>query len=67
MSELGKEDNSKFGTLAGNPKDFRLKVETDFNADQFEKIAHEPLSAIPEDQNSNNSSDSSSSDNEQEQ
>ncbi len=33
MSELGKEDNSKFGTLAGNPKDFRLKIESDFNAD----------------------------------
>lgn len=36
LSGVGKEDNSKMGTLAGNALDFKTKLQTDFNAPLFE-------------------------------
>ena len=41
LSGVGKEDNSKMGTLAGNALDFKTKLQTDFNAPLFEQF--EPL------------------------
>lgn len=45
LGGVGKEDNSKMGTLAGNALDFKAKLQSDFNAPLFENF--EPLDEEP--------------------
>ena len=60
---MGKEDNSKLGTLVGSPRGYKSKLDSDFNSNQFESdLAPEPLDEIPEGEDSDNSGSSDSSD-----
>ena len=63
LSGVGKEDNSKMGTLAGNALDFKTKLQTDFNAPLFEQF--EPLDEEAE-RNYDASSDENDSSDEEE-
>jgi hypothetical protein len=63
LSGVGKEDNSKMGTLAGNDHDFKSKLATDFDTPLFEQL--EPLNEEPENIYVAGSDENSSSDEEE--